>query len=153
MNRCAPHLMAALLLAASSSLVGTPVSAQTDPAGNTQPSVRQFPKTALRGELVILAAPEISMDGKADRLSPGARIRDVNDQLVLPGPLANQTLVVNYLRDNTGQVQQVWILNSEEARQSRRGRLDTLFNFSTGSSTAPADDGKTPYNQLPPYKQ
>ena len=153
MNRCAPHLMAALLLAASSSLVSTPVNAQTDPAGDTPPRVRQFPKTALRGDMVVLAPPVISMDGKADRLSVGARIRDANNHLALSGPLVNQKLVVNYLRDNAGQVHEVWILNREEAKEQRPGAHDTLFNFGRSTSAAPADDGKTPYRQLPAYPQ
>ncbi|MGH8804152.1 MAG: hypothetical protein ACREXN_05350 [Polaromonas sp.] len=154
MNRCAPHMMAALMLAASTSFFSLPALAQTDPANQTQPKVREFPKTALRGEMVVLAHPEISMDGKPDRLSVGARIRDVNNHFVLSGPLVNQKLVVNYLRDNTGQVHQVWILNSEEAREKRPGAAtDTLLNFGSSTSAAPTDDGRTPYGQLPAYPQ
>ena len=111
------------------------------------PSIRP-----LRGDMVVLAPPEIAMNGKPDRLSPGVRIRDMNDQLVLSGPLVNQPLVVNYLRDNTGQVQQVWILNSEEAREKRRGILDMIFNWGSDTTAAPVDDGKTPYGQLPAYQ-
>lgn len=151
MNRCTPHLISALLfLAASTSLVAIPANAQT---GEMEAKVRQFPKAALRGNMVVLAPPVISMDGKTDRLSVGARIRDVNNHLVLSGPLLNQELVVNYLRDNTGQVHEVWILNSEEAREKRAGVLDTVFNFITGTTAAPVDDGNTPYGQLPSYKQ
>ncbi|MFC5520438.1 hypothetical protein [Polaromonas jejuensis] len=154
MNRCAPHLMAALmLLAASAGFSSLPALAQTDQAAEAKPKVRQFPKAALRGEMVMLAPPMISMDGKADRLSVGARIRDTEDRLVLSGPLVNQTLVVNYVRDNTGQVHEVWILNGEEARQKRPGSSDTFFNFITDTTAAPVDDGKTPYSQLPAYKQ
>lgn len=150
MNRCTPHLISALLfLAASTSLVAIPANAQT----GEEAKVRRFPKAALRGNMVVLAPPVISMDGKTDRLSVGARIRDVNNHLVLSGPLLNQELVVNYLRDNTGQVHEVWILNSEEAREKRAGVLDTVFNFITGTTAAPVDDGNTPYGQLPSYKQ
>ena len=149
MNRCAPRLMAALiLLAAALAFSSLPAAAQT---GEFQASVRTFPPNALRGELVVLAPPVISMDGKPDRLSVGSRIYDANHHLVLSAALVNQKLVVNYLREGTGQVHQVWILNSEEAREKRRGATDTVFNFSTGSATAPADDGKTPYGQLPAY--
>ena len=149
MNRCTPHLISALLfLAASTSLVAIPANAQT---GEMELKVRQFPKAALRGNMVVLAPPVISMDGKADRLSVGARIRDANNHLVLSGPFLNQELVVNYLRDNTGQVHEVWILNSEEAREKRAGVLDTVFNFITGTTATPVDDGNTPYGQLPAY--
>ena len=155
MNRCTnrPALAALLLLAALGCLSSLPVQAQSDASGQAALRVRPFPKAALRGEMVVLAPPEISLDGKADRLSPGARIRDMNDQLVLSGPLINQKFTVNYLRDNTGQVQQVWILNSEEARDKRPGMLETIVNFVTGTPAAPVDDGNTPYNQLPRYKQ
>lgn len=143
MNRCAPRLMAALMLA-TAGLAMAPVAAQTY---EVKPQVRQFPKDALRGEMVVLAPPNISMDGKPDRLSPGARIHDANNRLVLSAALVNQKLLVNYLRESVGQVHQVWILNSEEAREKRRGASTTIFNFSSGSSAAPASNGPPPYGQ------
>lgn len=156
MNRCNSRLTPFLVaLAACAGLLGLPALAQTDPDAPAKPNVRQFPAKALRGEMVVLAPPVISMDGKQDRLSVGARIRDVNNNFVLSNPLLNQKLVVNYVRDNTGLVQDVWILNAEEAKEKRAGNNgNTLFNFVTDSSTkAPADNGKTPYHQLPAYKQ
>ncbi len=160
MNRCAPHLTrlngfhrmsrfsAALLLAASAVFASPVALAQTDDA----PTARKFPAAVLRGEMVVLVPPEIAMDGKPARLSPGARIRDANDQLVLSGPLVNQPVLVNYLRDNTGQVHQVWILTQAEARVGQRGFFDMLFNWNSGTPAAQPDDGKTPYEQLPAYK-
>lgn len=155
MNRCTSHLHPLLLaLAASAGLLGLPALAQTDPAEPAKPNIRQFPAKALRGEMVVLAPPVISMDGKQDRLSVGARIRDVNNNFVLSGPLLNQKLVVNYVRNPNGLIQEVWILNAEEAKEKRAGNNGTVFNFITDSSTkAPADNGKTPYHQLPAYKQ
>lgn len=150
MNRCTHRLMAVLIITAAAGLFSTRLAAQTDDA---PPKAREFPKAALRGEMVVLAAPEISINGKADRLAAGARIRDANNQFVLPGPLTNQALVVNYLRDNIGQVQQVWILTAEEAKEKRAGSANTIFNFITGTAAAPSDNGKTPYTQLPAYKQ
>jgi hypothetical protein len=155
MNRCTPHLMAVLtaslmLLAAAASFVSPPALAQTDDA---KPTVREFPKAALRGEMVVLMPPEISMNGKPERLSPGARIRDANNHLAQSGALLNQQLLVNYLRDNLGQVHEVWILNSEEAREKRAGLQTRNFSFGSEASAAPQDDGKTPYDQLPGFKQ
>jgi len=143
MNRCAPRLMAALMLA-TVGLAMAPVAAQTY---EVKPQVRQFPKNALRGEMVVLAPPNISIDGKPDRLSPGARIHDANNHLVLSAALVNQNLVVNYLRESTGQVHQVWILNSEEALEKRRGATATIFNFSSGYPATPANNGPAPYGQ------
>ena len=61
---------------------------------------------------------------------------------------------VNYLRDNMGLVQQVWVLTDAEAKLKRPNSPASFFNFVFGSSPEkiPQDDGKTPFNQLPLYK-
>ena len=127
-------------------------SAQTE---DFKPNTRQFPKEARRGELVVLTAPDIAMDSKPDRLSPAVRIRDINNQLVLSGTLANQRLVVNYVRDNTGLVHNVWVLNSEEVKQKMPGQPEGILSNIRSMFETPVvkDDGNTPYNQLPRYKQ
>ena len=127
-------------------------SAQTE---DVKPNTRQFPKDAKRGELVMLTAPEITLDSKPDRLSPAVRIRDIHNKLVLSGTLANQKLVVNYLRDNIGLVHNVWVLNNEEIKQKMPGQPEgVLSNIRTMFETPVVkDDGKTPFNQLPKYKQ
>ena len=140
MNRCTPHLLSALFILAASAML--PASAQT--ATEFKPAVRTFPAAALRGEMVVQAPPLVSMDGKPDRLSPGARIRDANNMLVMSGALVAQTLVVNYLRESTGQVHQVWILNSEEIRLKRPNTRSSWFSF--GSST----DAAVPANATAP---
>ncbi|MES2282095.1 MAG: hypothetical protein V4542_11835 [Pseudomonadota bacterium] len=153
MNRCT-HVFFACLMAAMASAPLAPLAmAQT---GETvKPSVRQFPKLAKRGELVITTPPDVALDGKADRLSPGVRIRDVNNNLVLSGTLANVKLPVRYVRDNIGLVHEIWVLNAEEARQKMPGEDGggILNNIRSMFETAPAtDDGKTPYDKLPAYK-
>ncbi|MEO7954222.1 MAG: hypothetical protein ABIR35_09055, partial [Polaromonas sp.] len=83
MNRCTTPLLGALalfLVAASASLAPLPASAQS---AEFKPAVRQFPAAARRGEMVVLAPPAINLDGKADRLSVGSRIRDTNNMLVM----------------------------------------------------------------------
>jgi hypothetical protein len=160
MNRCNFRLTPFLLaLAASAALAQTDQSTQAAQATSSteavKPNVRQFPAKAVRGEMVVLAPPVISMNGRQERLSVGARIRDTNNNFTLSAPLLNKPLLVNYVRDNTGLVHEVWILNAEEAKEKRPGGTATLFNFTTDSSTSttPADNGKTPYNQLPAYKR
>jgi len=126
-------------------------SAQTE---EPKSNIRQFPKDAKRGELVVLTAPEIAMDSKPDRMSPAVRIRDINNNLVLSGTLANQRLVVNYLRDNTGLVHNVWVLNAEEVKQKMPGQPEGILSNIRSMFDTPTvkDDGKTPFNQLPKYK-
>ena len=152
MKRCTTQFLAAVLFAAASASLALPAGAQTE---DPIPSLRQFPDSAIRGVLTVLAAPDIAINGKLDRLSPAARIRDANNNLVLSGTVSGQKLLVNYLRDNTGLVQQVWILSSDEARQKMPGQDGGFFsNIRSMFETKPAsDDGDTPFNQLPGYKQ
>jgi len=133
MNRCTPRLLGALLVLAASS-----ATAQTTAA------VRQFPAAALRGEMVVIAPPDITLDGKADRLSPGSRIRGTDNLLVMSGTLVNQKVVVNYLREAAGNVHEVWILNAEEARLKRPNSKKSWFNFFDNAEPTPFPDGKTP---------
>ena len=143
MNRCTTQFFSAALfvLAASASLAPLPASAQS---ADFKPAVRQFPKAALRGELVVLAPPSITLDGKADRLSVGSRIRDANNLLVMSGALVNQKLVVNYTRESAGNVHEVWILNSEEIREKRPGAKSSWFSLGSSTDATPALNGKAP---------
>ena len=53
-----------------------------------------------------------------------------------------------------GQMHEIWVLTAEEAKEKRAGLPARFsFGFDFGSSAAPQDDGKTPYDQLPRYKQ
>lgn len=152
MNRCNAVLTAALMVLGGFTLVLPPARAQTEDA---KPNIRQFPKNAVRGLLVVIAAPEISVNGKPDRLSPAIRIRDINNNLVLSSTVSGQSLVVNYVRDNTGLVQLVWLLNTEEARLKMPGEDGgILSNIRSMFETKPVtDDGNTPYDKLPSYKR
>jgi hypothetical protein len=76
--------------------------------------VREAPKDVKPGRMVVMLPPQITMDGKADRLSPGARIRDTNNMMVLSGALSGLSVPVVYRRDGTGLVHEVWILTAAE---------------------------------------
>jgi hypothetical protein len=76
---------------------------------------RNFPATALRGELQITMPPDALLNGQPARLSPGSRIRGENNLLVMSGPLAGGKFVVHYTREvMSGMIQDVWILNPAE---------------------------------------
>ncbi|MDD3936721.1 hypothetical protein [Rhodoferax sp.] len=116
--------------------------------------VRQFPATAKRGTLEVTQPPNILINGQPERLSPGARIKNPSNMIVLSGSLVGQALLVNYLRDLQGQVHEVWLLNPAEAKEKRAG-MEPVTNFVFGSDAdkPKSDDGKTPFNQLPKFNQ
>ena len=76
---------------------------------------RAFPQNALRGAIVIGVAPDILLNDQRARLAPGARIRDQNNMMVVPGALTGGKYLVNYSIDTSGLVKEVWILRPEEA--------------------------------------
>jgi hypothetical protein len=103
MTRCVAALFLALVFAGSA-------LAQT--------VQRNFPATALRGEISFGQPPEVLVNGKPTRLAPAARIRGLNNLLVMSGALMGQRVVVNYSLDSLGLVQDVWILTDvERAKQ------------------------------------
>ncbi|EHR73158.1 hypothetical protein BurJ1DRAFT_4365 [Burkholderiales bacterium JOSHI_001] len=75
---------------------------------------RNFPATALRGELVLQQPPEALLNGVPARLSPGARIRGTNNLLVMSGAIVGQPYLVHYTLDDQGLVHLVWILSDAE---------------------------------------
>lgn len=112
--RPAPRTMAAaLLLTSSASLIAPAAWAQ-------QAGTRPFPADARRGALVVTEPPVVLLNGRPDHLAPGARIRDAQNLLALSGSLVGQKLLVNYQRDDNGQIKQIWILTPAEARLPQR---------------------------------
>ena len=102
MPRCA--LLAASALVAA--LIASPAGAQAP---------RNFPATALRGELVVTAPPEALLNRQPARLAPGSRLRDQHNRLLLSGAAIDQRLVVHYTLDLQGQLLDVWVLTPAEA--------------------------------------
>ena len=76
--------------------------------------VRNFPGTALRGELRITAPPEVLLNGRSSRLSPGARIRGTDNMLAMSAALVDTRLPVHYTLDIGGEISEVWILRGDE---------------------------------------
>lgn len=96
--------------------INTPATAQI---------ARIFPDSAFRGNVTFKSPPQIELDGKADRLSPGARIRGENGMLVMSGAVQGQSFEVNFKREpSTGLVHEVWILTAEEAKVKRAGEAE-----------------------------
>ena len=103
MKRCVA--MAVSLAVMGLSLAGA-VSAQTS---------RPFPAHALRGALVVVQPPDVQLNGRPARLSPGSRIRGADNMVQMSGTLVGYQWLVHYTLDPTGLVQDVWILTPDEA--------------------------------------
>jgi hypothetical protein len=151
MNRCLPALKGFSL--GLMTLLLTLVTLAPEPLA-AQGLVRQFPAAAKRGTLQVTQPPNILINGLAERLSPGARIKNTNNMIVLSGSLIGQPVLVNYLRDPQGQIHEVWLLNPAEAQEKRAG-MEPVTNFVFGSDAdkPKTDDGKTPFDQLPKFQQ
>ncbi len=156
MNRC---LFAMLTLGLSTSLLAQsqmseplPVSEQAIQTG--VPGLRKFPEKALRGKMKVVQAPEILIDGKQERLSPGSRIRDPQQRMVMSASITNVELIVNFVRNSMGEVHEVWILNDAEIKQKLKTNTpERNFTFASEEAAPKLDDGKTPFNQLPSFEQ
>jgi hypothetical protein len=111
MNRC-NNMLARLTLAACAALAGLFFTVPSTAVA--QGIQRSAPKDVVPGRLVVTAPPQITMDGKPQQLSPGSRIRDLNNMLVLSGGIVGKTVPVVYRRDAAGLVHEVWILTAEE---------------------------------------
>lgn len=156
MNRCkgfqtspaVPGLFAAAGLAICLSL---PAQAQSNPAlpqiaqTATQNEAaiggRNFPIGTLRGRLLVVDAPVIRLDDKDDRMSPGARIRNAQNMLMTPASVVGVPLTVNYTRDVSGLVSQVWVLSEAEAATTRASAEKPFLNFWPFVRSTGTDDG------------
>ena len=76
--------------------------------------IRSVPADVKLGKMTVTQPPDIVLNGQVDRLSPGSRIRDLNNMMVLSGGIQNQELPVVYKRDSAGLVHEVWILTPAE---------------------------------------
>ncbi|HEX7888824.1 MAG TPA: hypothetical protein VF522_05625 [Ramlibacter sp.] len=78
-------------------------------------SIRGAPKDVKPAIIAVSATPPIiQVEGKDDRFSPGVRIRDRDNRLVLTGTLAGKSVYTLYKRDAAGLVHEVWLLNEQE---------------------------------------
>lgn len=134
MNRCDPagrrHWLGLLARLPWLAAAAAPIAAQT--------LNRRFPPQALRGELRVLQPPEIAIDGRPARLSPGARIQGPDNLLVMSAALVGQPLLVHYTLEPLGLVHQVWILSAAEVARGpwpRTPEQQATWRFDPQSQT------------------
>lgn len=87
---------------------------------------RPFPAPTKRGKMTPAAHPAIVIDGKARQLSPGARIWNENNLIEMPAALRGSELIVNYTENDQGDIDRVWILTPEEAREPVAKQINSL---------------------------
>ncbi len=112
MNRCwtfhrhRRFIATSICLGALAALLSPPAQAQMQ---------RLFPHGVQRAQISFVEPPQVLLDGRPERLAPGARVRNEHNMIALSGTLRGQTFVVNYLRDPAGVVRDIWILTPQEA--------------------------------------
>ncbi len=114
MNRCAQFFLRPALACAFAALAAS-ASAQTTQDGQT--IRRNFPQSALRGQIVFGDPPVITMNGVVTRMAIGYRVHGQGNLLVMSAQLDGLTATVDYTRDVEGHVYEVWILSPTEIAQ------------------------------------
>jgi hypothetical protein len=82
--------------------------------GSAWAQQRLLPDSVKPGVLRAYEYPEVQIDGRWYRLSPGIRIVDQRNMSILPTMLVTGGPVA-YLLDSYGFVHQLWLLSPEEA--------------------------------------
>lgn len=78
---------------------------------------RPFPGSAKRGTMTPAPYPEIVVNGKSRQLVPGARIWNAENLIEMPAALRGSNFTVNYTETDQGDIDRVWILTPEEAKE------------------------------------
>lgn len=78
---------------------------------------RPFPPIAKRGEMRPAPHPEIIINNKQRVLSAGARIWNSDNLIEMPASLRSGRYAVNYTETEDGEIDRVWMLTADEARQ------------------------------------
>ena len=85
-------------------------------AGATQAfAERTFPEQAKRGDLKAYEYPSMKIGDNIYRLSPGSRIFNQQNLIMMPASLQVQTAPVMYMLDTSGDLSRIWLLTGEEA--------------------------------------
>jgi hypothetical protein len=134
MNRCKPHFSPARRLCAGA-LLASMACASLGAAAQGLPSneTRNFPPQTQFGELLVTAArfPEVEIDGKTIRTSPGFRLFSPERTLVQAITYPGSKLVVGYvIEPQTQWLHQAWILTKAEADKHYKPKsmLLRIFN-------------------------
>jgi hypothetical protein len=111
MYRCTPSSTRRALLALTLGAAAAAIA----PLAQAQAVVqRPFPQNALRGSVEFGAPPWVKVNGQPVQLAPGARVRGLDNMLVMTASLVGQSYAVNYTVEPGGLVRDVWLLRPDE---------------------------------------
>jgi hypothetical protein len=88
-------------------------------SGSARAQLRTLPADAYFGKVTAFQYPMVKIDSKHLRLSPGAKIYNQQNMIIMP-PAMVQKAKVLYRTDLTGQVSGLWLLTPLEAERSER---------------------------------
>lgn len=104
------------------------------PDAQAQTLLRTFPARALRGNMTFVDATHVVLDGREERLSPAVRVRNQQNRVVFASSLSGRNFAVNYFRDASGHINEVWILTpTEMSRDLRKSAPNRLQGASSAS--------------------
>jgi hypothetical protein len=83
--------------------------------GPTVAQQRTLPADAMRGKIRHVQEMEVEIDGRAQRLAPGAQVRDASNLIIMPSAMPAGAQA-KYTLDADRRVRRVWILTADEAR-------------------------------------
>lgn len=79
---------------------------------------RPFPPTVKRGVMTPAVSPAIIIDEKTRTMTAGARIWNQDNTIEMPATLRGSKITVNYTEIESGEIDRVWILTEDEAKQA-----------------------------------
>lgn len=129
-------------LLASVALLGCALAAATFP--DAASAARTLPKDASFGKLTAFAYPYASIGGKTWRMSPGAKIYNEQNLIIMPAAMRQRAKVL-YRLDSAGSLSGIWLLTESEAAAFERRAPGTKPSAGTkpGAGTRPSA-GTTP---------
>ena len=113
---------------------------------------RSFPDKADKGYILFLEPPMAMLNGVRILVSPGSRIKDQHNRMLVSAQLAGKEFHVMYTRDATQQIGDIWLLSEFEAQHavSPKQKRDLQLRY-MGIDPTHKIDPLTPYNQLPKF--
>lgn len=98
-------------------------------------AARNLPKDARFGKLTAFTYPYASIGGKALRMSPGAKIYNEQNLIIMPAAMRQRAKVL-YRLDNAGSLSAIWLLTEHEAAAFERRSVPAKPSADAGAAPA-----------------